>query len=52
MPDRDCIHPKLNRVYQSLYKQICEGHDSAEELARVALIGFSQGNKFSFHERT
>lgn len=39
MPDRDKIHPQLPRRYYTPYRQICEGHESVEEIARAACKG-------------
>ena len=50
MPDRDIVHPSLPRIYQRVYKQICEGHDPPDEQARILAKAIRQnlqeyGNK-------
>lgn len=43
MPDRDIVHPVLPRKYYTAYKQICEAHESDEEIVRTALKGLRRG---------
>lgn len=45
MPDRDKIHPQLPRKYYIAYKQICEAHESDEEIARTACKGLRKDIK-------
>ena len=43
MPDRDKIHSQLPRKYYTAYKQICEGHEPDDEIARTACKALRKG---------